>query len=169
MTKSNKPGPKAGGQKPTSRPPQKNMAPAATNTSTKATPTAPRGKQSDKDRKPAIGGKAVTGAKSTIPKEVPSSGPVKDRPELYNRTARRRMQQMGTGPYNEATPVPARKRFEKRAEERKKRQEAVKKTVVTKGPSTKIKIGNRNTYFMLTALGIIVLVIVIAIIVRHPF
>jgi len=88
---------------------------------------------------------------------------------MYNRDARRRMQHMGTGPYNEPAPNPARKRMEKKVEERKKRREEVKKTVVTKGPSTNVKVGRKNTYFLLTVLSIIVLIIVIALIVRHPF
>jgi hypothetical protein len=88
---------------------------------------------------------------------------------MYNRDARRRMQHMGTGPYSEPAPNPARKRFEKRTEERKKRQQEVKKTVVTKGPSTNVRIGNKNTYFMLAIVGIVLLIIVIALIVRHPF
>jgi hypothetical protein len=139
------------------------------------TPAAPlnaagKNKQGNKARKPAIGGTAVTGARSTIPKEIPTSGPAQDRPERYNRETRRRMEQMGTGPYNDTTASdPRRKRVEKRIEERKKRQEEVKKTVVTKGPSTNVKIGNKNTYFLLAVLGIVLLIIVIAIIVRHPF
>lgn len=189
MPKANKPEPRQGGQKAanqqgttakTQKPAagqgqaseqQKNAAAAGAPAPARSTPApATRGKQSGKNRKPAIGGTAVTGAKSTIPKEIPTSGPPQDRPEMYNRDARRRMQHMGTGPYTDRTAsVPARKRFEKRVEERKKRQEAVKKTVVTKGPSTNVKIGNKNTYFLLGVLGIVVLIIVIALIIRHPF
>ncbi|HEV2582517.1 MAG TPA: hypothetical protein VGT44_16790 [Ktedonobacteraceae bacterium] len=178
MTKANKPGP--GSQKPASGQGKAGdiqkktastsaTAPAKTAPPTPPTPPAHRGKSGGKYRKSTIGGTAVTGSKSTIPKEIPTSGPAQDRPEMYNRDSRRRMQHMGTGPYNDTTPVPARKRYEKKVEERKKRQEAVKKTVVTKGPSTNVKIGNKNTYFLLTVLGIIVLIIVIALIVRHPF
>ncbi len=124
----------------------------------------------NKSRKPAVGGTAVTGARSTMPKEIPTTGPAQDRPERYNRETRRRMEHMGTGPYNDTTAAnPTRKRYEKRLEERKKRQEEVKKTVVTKGPSTKIKIGNKNTYFLLAVLGIVAIIIIIALIVRHPF
>ncbi len=129
-----------------------------------------KNKQGNKASKPTIGGTAVAGARSTMPKEIPTTGPAQDRPERYNRETRRRMEQMGTGPYNDTTASsPARKRYEKRAEERKKRREEVKKTVVTKGPSTNVKIGNKNTYFLLIALGIVLLIIIIAIIIRHPF
>lgn len=189
MPKANKPEPQHGGQKAanqqgttakTQKPAsgqdqaseqQKNAAAAATPAPARSTPPAANwGKQGGKNRKPTIGGTAVTGAKSTIPKEIPTNGPPQDRPELYNRDARRRMQHMGTGPYTDrAAPAPARKRFEKRVEERKKRQEVVKKTVATKGPSTNVRIGNKNTYFLLAVLGIVVLIIVIALIIRHPF
>ncbi len=174
MAKTNKPGTRSGSKKPAAQQskaaqPQKNIAPAKVHIAAEATPPVIQNKQGNKNRRPTIGGTAVTGAKSTAPKEIPTSGPAQDRPEMYNRDARRRMQHMGTGPYNQSAPNPARKRFEKRAEERKKRQQEVKKTVVTKGPSTRVKIGNRNTYFMLTVVGAIVLIIVIAIIIRHPF
>lgn len=172
MAKTNK----QGSRKPTARQnkpaqPRQNAAatPPGTPGPVSATPPANRNKQGNKNRRPAIGGTAVSGAKSTTPKEIPSGGPAQDRPETYNRDMRRRMQHMGTGPYNEPAPNPTRKRFEKRTEERKKRQQEVKKTVVTKGPSTNIRLGNRNTYFMLAILGVVVLIIVIAIIVRHPF
>lgn len=132
--------------------------------------TTSKNKQGNKARKSTIGGTAVSGARSTMPKEIPTTGPAQDRPERYNRETRRRMEQMGTGPYNDTTASdPRRKRYEKRIEERKKRREEVKKTVVTKGPSTNVKIGNKNTYFLLIALGIVLLIIVIAIIIRHPF
>ena len=128
-----------------------------------------RSKQRSKNRRPAIGGTAVPGAKSTVPKEVPSTQTpnAQQQAETYNRDMRRRMQHMGTGPYSEPAPVPARKKAEKRIEERKKRQQEVKKTVVTKGPSTNIRLGRRNTYFVLGTIAFVVLVIVIAVILRH--
>ncbi|HEY6541080.1 MAG TPA: hypothetical protein VIZ18_09090 [Ktedonobacteraceae bacterium] len=135
-----------------------------------ATQAAPaRGKQSGKNRRSAIGGTAVPGAKSTQPKEMPTSQTpnAEQQAETYNREMRRRMQHMGTGPYSEPAPVPARKKAQKRIDERKKRQEEVKKTVVAKGPSTNIKLGRRNTYFVLGTLAFVVLVIVIALILHH--
>jgi hypothetical protein len=103
------------------------------------------------------------------PKEVPASSTQQDRPENYNRDLRRRMQHMGTGPYAQSGENPARRRLDKRREESQKRRQEVKKVVATKGPSTNVRIGSRNLYFMLGALAFIVLVIVIAIIIRHPF
>jgi hypothetical protein len=130
-----------------------------------------KGKQRGKSRKPAIGGTAVPGAKSTLPKEMPTSqNPnAQQQAETYNRDMRRRMQHMGTGPYSEPAPVPARKRAQKRIDERKKRQEEVKKTVVGPKPVKvkETKLGRRNTYFVLGTIAFVVLVIVIAVILHH--
>ena len=147
--------------------PKITIAQTPNTSSTQAQPA--RGKQSGKNRRSTVGGTAVPGAKSTRPKEMPTSqNPnAEQQAETYNRDMRRRMQHMGTGPYSEPAPVPARKKAQKRIEERKKRQEEVKKTVISKGPSTDIRLGRRNTYFVVGALAFVVLVIVIAVIVRH--
>ncbi len=128
-----------------------------------------KGKQSNKNRKPAIGGTAVQGAKSTQPKEITATSPAQQEAESYNREMRRRMQHMGTGPYGGNPTDVVRNRRQKRIDKRKQQQEDVKKTVVTKGPSTDIKLGRKNTYFVIGTIILIVLAIVIAIIIRHPF
>jgi len=74
---------------------------------------------------------------------------------------------MGTGPYGGSQTDAVRDRRQKRIEKRKQRQEEVKKTVVAKGPSTNIKLGRRNTYFVLGTIVFIVLIIVITLIIRH--
>ncbi len=79
------------------------------------------------------------------------------------------MQHMGTGPYGGSPTGTVRDKRQKRIDKRKQQQEEVKKTVVTKGPSTNIKLGRKNTYFVLGTLAFIVLIIVIALIIRHPF
>ena len=89
--------------------------------------------------------------------------------ESYNREMRRRMQHMGTGPYGANTTETVRDKRQKRIDKRKQQQEEVKKTVVAKGPSTDIKLGRKNTYFVLGTLAFIILIIVIALIIRHPF
>ncbi len=128
-----------------------------------------KGKQSGKSLKPTIGGTALSGARSTQPKEVKTTSPSQQEAESYNRETRRRMQHMGMGPYAEGPADAVRSRKQKRVEKRKQRQEEVKKTVVTKGPSTNIKLGRKNTYFVIGTLGVIILLIVIALIIRHPF
>ncbi|HYX49674.1 MAG TPA: hypothetical protein VE843_08020 [Ktedonobacteraceae bacterium] len=128
-----------------------------------------KGKPSSKNRKPAVGGTAVQGAKSTQPKEITATSPTQQEAESYNREMRRRMQHMGTGPYGGGAVDAAHDRRQKRIDKRKQQQEEVKKTVVAKGPSTDIKLGRKNTYFVLGTLFLIVLAIVVAIIIRHPF
>ena len=126
-------------------------------------------KQSSKNHKSVIGGTAVQGAKSTQPKEIKATSPTQQEAESYNREMRRRMQHMGTGPYGAGPTDAVRDRRQKRIDKRKQQQEEVKKTVVSKGPSTDIKLGRKNTYFVLGTLALIILVIVIALIIRHPF
>ena len=126
-------------------------------------------KQSSKSRKPVVGGTAVQGAKSTQPKEITATSPAQQDAESYNREMRRRMQHMGTGPYGGNPTDTVRDKRQKRIDKRKQQQEEVKKTVVTKGPSTDIKLGRKNTYFVLGTLALIILVIAIALIIRHPF
>src|SRR6266849_2027198 len=60
-----------------------------------------KSKQSGKSLKPAIGGTAISGAKSTQPKEIKTTSPSQQEAESYNRETRRRMQHMGMGPYAE--------------------------------------------------------------------
>ena len=172
MPKANKPG----GDKPAQgkhTPPKQQEAPKiiltqAPGDGSTAAPSG-RGKQQGKNRKPVIGGTAVPGAKSTQPKEMPTSQTpnAEQQAETYNREMRRRMQHMGTGPYSEPAAMPARKRAQKRLEERKKRQEEVQKFVATKGSNKEIKLGRRNTYFVLGTIALVVLVIVIALILHH--
>ena len=169
MPKANKPG----GDKPASNntPSKQQEAPKIViaqtpgSGSTSASPA--RGRQRGKNRKPAIGGTAVPGAKSMQPKEMPTSQTpnAQQQAETYNRDMRRRMQHMGTGPYSE--PAPALKKAQKRSEERKKRQEEAKKTSGKKGSGRKIKLGRRNTYFVLGTIAFVVVVIVVALILRH--
>jgi hypothetical protein len=128
-----------------------------------------KGKQSGKGPKSTIGGTAAPGAKSMQPKEIAATSPTQQQAESYNRETRRRMQHMGMGPYGESPTDSVRSRRQKRVEKRKQRQEEVKKTVVTKGPSTNIKLGRRNTYFLLGMIAFLLLIIILAIIIRHPF
>ncbi|HLH63816.1 MAG TPA: hypothetical protein VKV20_19225 [Ktedonobacteraceae bacterium] len=141
--------------------------PAAQSSSSKAATN--KSRSGGKNRKPAIGGTAVAGAKSTLPKEIKAGTPAEQQAESYNREMRRRMQHMGTGPYSQGPAETLRERRKKRQEEKKKRQEQVKKEVVTRGPSTNVRLGNRNTYFLIGTVAVIVLIIIIAIIVNHPF
>ncbi len=74
------------------------------------------------------------------------------------------------GPTAESPVVSRREKRLKRIRNKKEEQkQEIKKTVVTRGPSTDIRLGRRNTYFLIGTISIIVLIIVIALIIRHPF
>lgn len=178
MTKVNKPGSQKPGAGTTKKPEVKKPGTGASSspggaakadTSAGARADVNRGKPGAKSRKSTVGGTAVEGARSTQPREVKAASPMEQQAEAYNREMRRRMQHMGAGPYAQSAADSMRGRRQKRIEKKKQRQEEVKKTVVTKGPSTNIKLGRRNTYFLLGLIGILLLIIILALIIRHPF
>ena len=178
MTKVNKPGSqKSGTNNPKETKTASSQRSQSPSPASKTPPVQPasseaatdRSKQPGKNRRTTIGGTAVTGAKSTQPREVKAATPAEQQAENYNRETRRRMQHMGTGPYGQNPNQALRDRRQKRLDKKKKRQEEVKKEVVTRGPSTNIRLGRRNTYFLVGTVAIILLIIIIALIVRHPF
>jgi len=154
----------AGGSQPTASKPQANPLTASSS-------AANRSKQSGRNRKPEIGGTAITGAKSTQPKEITSTNPQQQYANSYNLQMRRRMEHLGTGPYTESTPVTARDRKKKRLEKKKQERLQEVKKVVAKGPSpTRVgNLGRKNTYFILGVVAVLVILIVIFLIIRHPF
>ncbi len=127
--------------------------------------TMPKAQQSGKKNKPDIGGKATAGAKSTLPREVKTSDPMQQQAESYNRQMRRRMQHLGTGPYN--APQTAQKKRQKRLERKRKRLEEQRQEI--KKTRSKIRLGRRVIYFLIFVVAIVLLVIAIAIIVHNPF
>lgn len=181
MTKVNKPGSQKSGTNTPKETDTKNTAssqrPVSPSPASKTPPVQPanapsamvKPKQSGKNRRSTIGGTAVAGAKSTQPREVKTGTPAEQQAESYNRETRRRMQHMGTGPYSQSPAETARERRQKRQDKKKRRQEEVKKEVMSRGPSTKIRLGSRNTYFLIGMAAVIVLIIVIALIIRRPF
>lgn len=128
-----------------------------------------KGKQSSKSRQPKVGGTAVAGAKSTQAKELTTGSPANQQPEYYNRDTRRRMEHMGTGPYSERATVDPRERRKKRKERLQERQDRIKQLVNAKGPSRDVKLGRRNTYFLIGLVVAIILLFAAYIIFRHPF
>ena len=111
--------------------------------------------------RPRVGGTAMPGAKSTQPKEISTSNPQQQQADSYNRTMRRRMEQLGTGP-SQGNPAQdqRKKRLEKRRKRMEERREEVRK-VAASGPR-KITIGRKNTYFLIAVAVLIVAIIVIA-------
>lgn len=128
-----------------------------------------KGKQKGKSQRSKIGGTAITGAKSTQPKELTTSTPANQQAEYYNRDMRRRMEHMGTGPYSERVALTPRERRKKRQEHLQERQQRIKQLVDAKGPSRDVKLGRRNTYFLIGMTALLVIIIVVFLILRHPF
>ncbi|HVB60675.1 MAG TPA: hypothetical protein VNE61_05720 [Ktedonobacteraceae bacterium] len=123
-----------------------------------------KSKASAKNAQSRIGGTAVPGAKSTQPKPPPTSQQ-QQQADSYNRTMRRRMEQMGTAPDANRGLAQQRKRLEKRKKRREVRKEEVKK-VAARGPS-KITLGRGTFFFLLGAIALVILIIVLAILLNH--
>lgn len=132
--------------------------------------SAKKGRQSGKSsHRPKIGGTAVAGAKSTQQKELTTGAPANQQAEYYNRDMRRRMEHMGTGPYAERAAADPRERRKKRKERLEERQERIRHLVDAKGPSRNVKLGRRNTLFLI-GIGLALVILVAAfLIIRHPF
>ncbi|HLG65207.1 MAG TPA: hypothetical protein VKY19_24950 [Ktedonosporobacter sp.] len=121
-----------------------------------------------KDEKPRAGGTAVPGAKSTLPKPPPTSrDPNQQQIESYNRTMRRRMQQMGAGPYaGQQKMETLQQQRQKRITRRKQRLEERRAELRKALPGGKVRLDRRITYFMIAAIALIVLLIVAFIVLR---
>ena len=161
MAKDNKQGP----QKQTTNSAQPNVS-GTTKNDAMVQPTTNqainKSKPNKRTNRPQIGGTAVTGAKSTQPKEISATNnPQQQQAESYNRTMRRRMDQLGTGPGQANTVQDQRKkRLEKRRKRIEERRQEVKK-VTASGPRN-ISIGRRNTYFLIAVVVLIIAIILIA-------
>ncbi len=135
-------------------------------------PASSTGKRRDKGKsnKPRIGGTAVPGAKSTQPKQITSTNnQSQQQTESSNRTMRRRMEQLGTGPASEEDRGKTlrgrrQKRIERRKEKLEERRVQLRKSMPGGG---KLTLGRRNTYFLIAAVVIVVLLIVAFILLRQ--
>ncbi len=138
--------------------------PTPSETSTSKNRTGAKGNRSQ------IGGTAVPGAKSTLPKQTPTTNnPQQQEMESYNRTMRRRMQQMGTGAYvNEQKPVKTiQDRRKERVERIKERRRATVETTRKNLPGGKINTDTRRVYYLVAGIAIaIVALILIFVILR---
>ena len=111
-----------------------------------------------------VGGTAVPGAKSTQPKQISTSNAnqQQQQAESYNRTMRRRMEHLGTGPESgqERTRTlqeKRRKRIAQRKERLEERRAELQKTLPR---------DRRNLYFLIAVVAVIVLLIVAFILLR---
>lgn len=167
MVKVNRPGSQKAGSNETQADKQQAQAQANSQPSTPADASQKKGgKQGGKSRQSAIGGTAVQGAKSMKPKELSTTTPANQQEEYYNREMRRRMQQMKTGPYQERAALDPRERKRKRQARLQERQEKIKQLVDRKGPSRDIKLGRRNTYFLIAVAILVVALFVIFAVIR---
>lgn len=96
-----------------------------------------------------------------------SSDPNQQQIESYNRTMRRRMQQMGAGPYSGQQKMETmQNQRQKRIERRKQRLEEKRAELRKAIPGGKVRLDRRITYFMIAAIALIVLVIVVFVVLR---
>ena len=173
MAKASKQGPQKQGTDASANTPNTagvNKQPAQTQAPVQASQTqssSPKGKQSGRSNRTRIGGTAVPGARSTQPKEISTTNnPQQQQADSYNRTMRRRMEQMGTSPTQQSSPATKQqKRMEKRRKRIEERRQEVKK-VAARGPRT-IKLGRTVVYYLIGVAVLIVAIIVIAVLVNY--
>ncbi len=135
-------------------------------------PNSTTGKRRDKGKnnRPRIGGTAVPGAKSTQPKQITSTNNQnQQQTESSNRTMRRRMEQLGTGPASEEDRGKSlqdrrKKQVERRKEKLEEKRAELRKSMPGGG---KIALGRRSTYFIIAVVVIVVLLIVAFILLRQ--
>lgn len=124
-----------------------------------SSPPKERTGSSKRSNRPQIGGTAVPGAKSTLPKPPPTSNnQQQQQAEASNRTMRRRMEQLGTAPEDKAQTVQEKRR--KQIERRKQRVEEQRRELRKAMPGGRITLGRRNTYFLIGVAVLVVLLIV---------
>ncbi len=135
------------------------------------TPGSAGGKRRDrgKSNRSRIGGTAVPGAKSTQPKQItPTNNPNQQQAESSNRTMRRRMEQLGTGPDSEEDRGKSlQDRRKKQIERRKERLEERRAELRKSMPGGRLTLGSRNTYFIIAVVVIVILLIVAFILLRQ--
>ncbi len=122
-------------------------------------------KRKNKNNRPQVGGTAVTGAKSTQPRQIPqTSDPNKQQAESYNRTMRRRMEHIGTGPQAQENRVEkARTQRQKRIERAKERRTVAQKEL----KKSMGGIGRKNLYLFLGTVAVIVILIVVFVVLHQ--
>lgn len=97
-----------------------------------------------------------------------SNDPSQQQTESSNRDMRRRMQHLGTGQYSQQKNIETlQQRRNKRVTQRKQRLEEQREKVRKSLPGGKITLGRRNTYFLIGAVVLIVLLIVLFVVLRQ--
>jgi hypothetical protein len=111
-----------------------------------------------------VGGTAVPGAKSTQPKQNSSTNnPQQQEIEGYNRTMRRRMQHMGTGPYaGEPQKVKTLQQRRKEKIERMKQRRAAQIAAVKRSlPGGKLATDTKRVYYLVAGVAIAIVAVIL--------
>ncbi len=125
----------------------------------------PAPRKSAKSSRPAVGGSAVAGARSTQPKKLTENANAQQQQlESYNRDQRRRMERMGMNDDDQRVKTVQDQR-KKRSERLKQRQEEQVARVKKSLPGGKIDTSPRRVYYMIAgvAVAIVILIVVFAI------
>ena len=140
----------------------KQTGPAA-NTQQSSTRSAPNSNKKRRATRPQVGGTAVPGAKSTQPKQVPTTNdPNEQQLASYSRTMRRRMEQMGMVQSTDDRLRRVQEQRKKRVARRKERIDTRRREALKSAPKVDLKLGRRNLYFIIGVVVVIVLLIVYA-------
>ena len=160
MVKANRPGShKAGSNHSQAGEKSQAVQPTGQQPSTMPSSSQGKGKQNPKSRQRTIGGTAVTGAKSTQPKELSTGTPANQQAEYYNREMRRRMEHMGNDSQEQSLQKRRQKREQRLKERRSKEVEKVRHAL----PGGKVDTRS-SMHRMYITLGIIAAVIAVIII-----
>lgn len=111
-----------------------------------------------------VGGTAVPGAKSRQPKQnAPTNNPKQQELEGYNRTMRRRMQHMGTGPYaGEQQKVKTlRQRRQERLERVKQRRAQHVAAIKRSLPGGKLETDTKRVYYLIAGVAIAIIAVIL--------
>jgi hypothetical protein len=116
---------------------------------------------SNKGARKAVGGTAIAGAKSTLPKTVSeTSNAQQQQYDSYNRDMRRRMNRMGQGEDQEDRGQSVQKQRKKRMERLKERRQQQLTQIKKSLPGGKIDTNPRRVYYMIAVVAIVVIVVI---------
>jgi hypothetical protein len=135
-----------------------------------ATPSSGKNRSGKKNKRLQVGGTAVPGAKSTQPKQQSSTNnPQQQEMEGYNRTMRRRMQQMGVGPYaGEQQKVKTLQERRKERIERIKQKRAEQVAAIKRSlPGGKLSTDTKRVYYLVAGMAIAIVAIILLFVILH--
>jgi hypothetical protein len=135
-----------------------------------ATPSSGKNRSGKKNQRLQVGGTAIPGAKSTQPKQQSSTNnPQQQEVEGYNRTMRRRMQQMGVGPYagEQQKAKTLQERRKERIERIKQKRAAQVAAVKRSLPGGKLSTDTKRVYYLIAGMAIAIVAIILLFVILH--